>query len=441
MRQILALVLCCGFVTSARGDDQNALDSVTSKTDRVQITDDKASLVSHLQVEVQDGRVALSDVFRAVSRYRGYDDTEFRDVTIGSVPLDGRVTQWTLKAINRVLRPCVEVDADPEGLNIRVDRVSARGWINERKADVRWAWNHLDWRDEPIAYGIERLPSESKQEHLDGDLVVLIHGLNSRPEDMMGLVPIVNQASQAAATFRYPNDQPIEQSAELLVRELGRLADEHPTRPVRLLAHSMGGLVARHALEVAPDAAAIRNVRQLIMIGTPHHGSALAGVATFMDCYEFFSSAHCRRVSVLVDSVSDGLGEATADLTPGSVFLDRLNHCARNPHVRYTNLLGTDGPVSPQEMAHIRDAVRDYSSCNRFVRFASSKLNRALANLDEVVTGKGDGVVSCARGRLDGVPDTLTLPFSHAGILSPQGKASRTAHAAILRRLQQPVAL
>ena len=155
-----------------------------------------------------------------------------------------------------------------------------------------------------------------------------------------------------------------------------------------------------------------------------------------MDCYEFFTSAEHRRAGVLVESVSDGLGEATADVSPGSVFLDRLNAHPRNTNVRYTILLGTSGPMEVDEMDSLRTTVREYTDNNRFMRFVSSKLNNALNDLDEVVNGKGDGAVSCERGKLADVDDVIELPFSHASVLNPNADSSRQAHEIILNRLQ-----
>ena len=39
-----------------------------------------------------------------------------------------------------------------------------------------------------------------------------------------------------------------------------------------------------------------------------------------------------------------------------------------------------------------------------------------LADVDELVEGKGDGIVAVKRGTLDGVPDTLTMPFGHLAV-------------------------
>jgi pimeloyl-ACP methyl ester carboxylesterase len=267
------------------------------------------------------------------------------------------------------------------------------------------------------------------------EIVLLIHGLNSRPEDLAALFPVIASADMCRATFRYPNDQPIDESANLLAHELRKLARARPTCKIRLVTHSMGGLVARAVVE--NPQLHVSNVTQLIMVAPPNHGSTLARVATFMDCYEFFSSAERRRNGILSGCVSDGLGEAAGDLEPNSVFLDQLNARQRNPLVQYTIILGTNGPMQPRELASIRETVRDYSDSSPYTRFASSKLNGALRQLDEVVDGQGDGVVSVARGQLDGVKDIVVLPFRHADVLNGSLRTSQDAYAVILERLRR----
>jgi pimeloyl-ACP methyl ester carboxylesterase len=397
--------------------------------DRVELIEDRENLVTQLRIEATDGKVAIADIFRAVSRLNGYDDAELQGaLPRGHISLDGRMSRWTIGVFNKIMKPCVQVTSGDRAMLIAIDRESSQRWINDCKADLRWAWNKVDWRSEAFDYGIEII-GESETPR---DIVVMVHGLNSRPEDLLSLVPVIRSANLIPATFRFPNDQPITQSAKLLANELHQLKAEYPSRKVRLLTHSMGGLVARAAVETDLDPG---NVSQLIMIGPPNHGSSLARVAMFMDCYEFCSSADHRRAGALIESVSDGLGEATADLEPHSVFLGRLNNQKRNANIRYTILLGTGGPMNEEEMNSLRGRVRECTNDNRFVRFVSSKLNGSLKDLVEVVEGKGDGAVSCERGNLAGVQDVMELPFSHANILNASEKVTKEAHTIIRDRL------
>lgn len=422
MKQItrsLALLVSLMLSTSLFAQEQ----------DRVELVEDRQTLVTELRIGAVDGAIELSDVFRAVSRFNGYNDAELKDaLPNGRVALDSKSVRWSVDAFNRVMRPCMEAGTADGALQISVDRQATQDWVNNRKQDVRWAFSKIYWPTESPDYGLEIIGDAEEP----ADFVVLVHGLNSHPEDLISFIPLIEEAELTTATFRYPNDQPVTDSATLLARELSALRTKYPNRKVRLLTHSMGGLVARAVIETELDPG---NVSQLIMVAPPNHGSSLAKVATFMDCYEFFSSTD-RRGGVLVECVADGLGEAAADIAPRSVFLDHLNTKKRNPKVRYSILLGTEGPMEENELDALRKTVRDYTDGNRYTRFLTSKLNNALDDLDEVVSGKGDGAVSCERGKLAGVDDVLELPFSHASILSANANGSKIAYSAILSRLK-----
>jgi hypothetical protein len=63
-------------------------------------------------------------------------------------------------------------------------------------------------------------------------------------------------------------------------------------------------------------------------------------------------------------------------------------------------------------------------------------LDTLLADMDELVEGKGDGVVAVARGRLDGVTDTLVLPFGHLSVTGePANDVVREVQQLVLERL------
>jgi pimeloyl-ACP methyl ester carboxylesterase len=64
----------------------------------------------------------------------------------------------------------------------------------------------------------------------------------------------------------------IDAHAGQLLGELEALATGGPTGPITIVAHSMGGLVARAALRHAPPG----RIGRLITLGTPHHGTSLA---------------------------------------------------------------------------------------------------------------------------------------------------------------------
>jgi hypothetical protein len=60
-----------------------------------------------------------------------------------------------------------------------------------------------------------------------------------------------------------------------------------------------------------------------------------------------------------------------------------------------------------------RDKLAEAAKKSRTVRLFDPRIDEYLSDLDELVRGKGDGVVALKRGRLAGVEDTHVLSFFH----------------------------
>ncbi len=311
------------------------------------------------------------------------------------------------------------------GANCECGRYRFRGWLREK----------IVCEQDLSCYGL-KMDEHWDLAPADKPVVILIHGFNSSPERNGALLVPIRDAGFPCGTFAYPNDHTILTSAQLLSNELRQFAQRYPERRVVLVCHSMGGMVARACVEDAlydPG-----NVDRLIMIAPPSHGSMIANFAVGSDLWEHWLSrksggpwTRCR------DSIVDGLGEAADELCPDSDFLHELNARQRNPRVRYSILLGTGALLSDAEIDWIRQSV-----CKELAKVpggegSAERLQLILDDIDELVDGKGDGVVAVKRGRLEGVSDTVTMPFGH---LAVTGEANddvlRSVHAAVLQRIQ-----
>jgi len=407
----------------------------------IRVRHDQERFVTKVSVRAVDGRVAWADVLRALARARGFDDEALAGVLPdGSFRISGVGWGIARAGLNLGLAPDVRFDVenpraagDDPWLVISLDEAALLESQRRFKRRIRDAL--LLRRKDPSGrrYGLA-LDEGWQKARAELDLVVSVHGLNSGRHSMDKLMAAPRKAGFPCGTFVYPNDQAIADSARMLSAELKGLARDHPGRGVVLLTHSMGGLVARAALEdpkLDPG-----NVRRLIMIAPPNGGSMLAHFAYGLDLAEYVVERRRKEdASLFYAHVEDGLAEARNDLKPDSPFFKKLNAGKRNPNVRYTIFLGSKAPLTDQELARLRRSMADPES--RWLRFLGEKVGPWLADMDEVVDGRGDGAVAVKRGRLEGVRDTHVLAFTHVGVLyRPGSEAVKTLHQMILKRLK-----
>lgn len=144
-----------------------------------------------------------------------------------------------------------------------------------------------------------------------------------------------------------PTGKDIKGYAEKLSQEIQGLKSQTGASKVDIVAHSMGGLVARYYVEKCGGAA---NVGKLIMLGTPNHGTEIAYLA-------FTSLYLLARVYVSAYIIDPGLAsmivenlQSPFEMIPNSPFLNALNHGAPwvfvgedqiRPDVKYYTIAGT----------------------------------------------------------------------------------------------------
>lgn len=137
-----------------------------------------------------------------------------------------------------------------------------------------------DGRDLPVAAG-ELAPAVPDA---SGRLVLLVHGLCRsdsywrRREHDHGEA-LARDLGATAIYVRYNTGRHVSENARALAERLEELvaAWPVPVERIAIVAHSLGGLVARGAVrqgELA-DAAWRRRLRHLVCLGTPHHGAPL----------------------------------------------------------------------------------------------------------------------------------------------------------------------
>lgn len=438
-----ALFLIAGVCRGAAAEQAGSADDDAGQPQpSIRVEHDADAFVATVSIRAAGGEVAWLDVLRGIARARGYDDTALAGIAAERrFNITSKRFYATRLALNlglgKHVRLAVTPAADPGDepyLTITLDRQALLASQRRIKDLLRRAW--LRRRPTGKHYGLT-FPDAWGRAPAAGHLVVVVHGLDSCPENVAELSNTIRDAGFSCATFRYPNDQPIADSARLLANELSTLARSHPGWRISLVTRSMGGLVARAVVEdpqLDPG-----NVRQLIMIVPPNQGSALARFGFALDLAEHLADKARRNDTRLFYAlVEDGMSEAAMDLRPDSPCLRRLNARARNPLIRYTIFLGDSAPLHAADLSTLRDRIARAGDRSRWVRFFGTRAEQWLEDLDEVVDGKGDGAVSLQRGRLAGVDDTVVLRMGHlSGLHTPRRQAVEQLHRELLQRLER----
>ncbi len=392
---------------------------MTLSKDDVQVTRDDEELTTRITLTLHDGRIAWRTLIQSVAEAARLDAGALDGhLPRGSLDLSKSSSRLTLAACNVLLRPDLHMRqvTDPKS-NIRQLEITLdRRHIDQRRQEIEKKLQRLLTRrwpgSAPDKYGLRWQPGVESKLGEQTTLVVVVHGFQSAPSALSGLVEAVTDANLLCVAFAYPNDQRVIESAKQLSSELKSLHQRHPSVKIDLVTHSMGGLVARSVVEdpkLDPQ-----NIRSLIMIAPPNRGSMLARLSWGADVWEqLLRPDDFRGTRRLFTAVQDGLAGAAKDLRPGSPFLHSLNARPRNANLRYAILLGTRGPLSDEQLRAARSAVDEARERSKSVRLLGPKIEYLLSDLDEVVRGKGDGIVAVKRGRLEGVADTRLLDFGH----------------------------
>lgn len=260
--------------------------------------------------------------------------------------------------------------------------------------------------------------------------VVLIHGLDDPEKVWMNLAPALAQEGFDVWKMQYPNDQPIRDSARLFFERL-KIFRELGAKRIMIVAHSMGGLVSREAL-TNPEFDYIEKARneevpevvELIMVGTPNHGSEFARFRVFTEFREQWIRAG-RGEGHWLRGILDGVGEAKIDLLPGSQFLTQLNARPHPEGVRMSIISGIATPLDDEKIAEFITSIREKLPVN-----THSALKSLETALRSATHGLGDGLVTVSSTRLDGVPHQ-TVHGTHLSMIRNYVKSSERVPPAV----------
>jgi pimeloyl-ACP methyl ester carboxylesterase len=248
--------------------------------------------------------------------------------------------------------------------------------------------------------------------------VCLVHGLNSTSSVFLHMVEPLEAAGYGIVVYDFPYNRDLDLSAAAFNRDWAQFRkDWGETRPWAIVSHSMGGLLARSYVE--DDRSYGNDVASMILIAPVNGGSNLSQAQTLLQMIQGLKAVN-RGPASRGDALShlgDGLGAAADDMAPGSAFLKGLNSHKRRSGVPYHILAGSGGFLSPAARRQI-EAQLGLAGGNALLggltRLAASNLP---AQLDEITDGTGDGCVSVASTRLDGVAEHVTLSANHLELI------------------------
>jgi len=248
--------------------------------------------------------------------------------------------------------------------------------------------------------------------------VVLVHGWNSHPGVWNQLLPQLEALSIPYWKFNHAgmNGANVSEIASALGDFLKKMRDETGyTGSVDIVCHSVGTCITRYLLEVIDGSAQQERVRQLIGLGPPNNGSALAEL--------FFDPQHGREIinrltGIFVPRGFDPAADAIVqDVRPGSPAMQDLRSAGIRPDIIYRIIV----TANPQGI------------CGFFPYF-EGKTWEITDDGRWQVTLDGDGVVAHRESVLPGISldildagedceDNLPSPEQYCHINLPKNRA------------------
>ena len=204
---------------------------------------------------------------------------------------------------------------------------------------------------------------------------------------------------------RFPLGSIMEAVKEL--KEIASLAQRiFPHSSLVLIGHSRGGLIARKFMEDTDTP-----VRALITLATPHQGSSLAKIGMYLSNFvntteqlipsQALTTMHkiARGINNLLNS--SGIEELYRD----SHFLNQL-HDRPHDNVKYMSIGATEPNFFP---------FFQWNHTNSFLNIFNSLSSGFLP--EEILSGKGDGLVSEESSQMPWTSEHHALPGNHFSIV------------------------
>lgn len=363
------------------------------------------------------GEIDLGDLVAVLARASRLDVQ--RPANEVRLPIRGLAGGLSRTMLATTLGPEARIAYQGKALVVTVDPVML---IPPRKPEwerrVRELAAHTDRESKRrMRYGMHALKSYHPNDSTR-PTVCLIHGVNSSSYGFVHMIRPLEEAGYGLVVYDFPFNRGLDESCTRFTKDwLAFRREWGEQRPWSIVAHSMGALVARGYVE---GDSYNHDVSSLAMVAPVNQGSSLAKTQTVLQLLNGLQAVGGPRPSSdALAHLGDGLGEAAADMSPGSAFLKRLNARPRRAGVLYHILAGDSGLINTatrrQIEAQLTAARRQGGILGGLVKLATG--GSVSDQLDEVSDGTGDGCVSVTRTRLEGVTDLVTIHANHAELI------------------------
>jgi hypothetical protein len=180
---------------------------------------------------------------------------------------------------------------------------------------------------QPVDFALRKYPGIYFVDPYDPEKipVLFVHGIAGTPANFDQLVERLDRKRFQPWLLYYPSGGRLDMLGAATIRWIGSVAARHPMKRFVIVAHSMGGLVARSAINQWVDAVGDERAVKLeafITLSTPWAGHAAAAEGV----------AHAPEVV-----------PAWYDMAPGSDFIHGLFKTELPPECRYYLLFGFEG--------------------------------------------------------------------------------------------------
>jgi triacylglycerol lipase len=217
--------------------------------------------------------------------------------------------------------------------------------------------------------------------------VILVHGWNSHPGIWKRLVVRLEAAGIPYRKFDQTGmkGSALPEIAELLHNYLRKVRDETGwSGPVDIVCHSIGTCIVRYLLEVVDGTERKHKVRQLIGLGPPNTGSALAELFSDPKSSEEIIN---RLTGVFVPKGFDpAADQLVQDVRPGSAVIRNLRTVGLRSDITYRIIVATNPNNAPGFFPWFDGKTWEMTDDGRY-----------RATLD------GDGVVAQRESELPGI--------------------------------------